>query len=157
MYSQIFKTFPKEDANASPEEEKEREMSSFSSSQDSSNKSIDIEEDSVDKKEIRDFWNTKIHWRNQFIDIDLAPFTLLEQTPLAKVHFLFTMLNVSQIFVINEGLLVGIITKKEFLKRRDQDIDHEETKLMPIQIHNAEDDEINQNAMQKTPETSSHE
>lgn len=43
----------------------------------------------------------------------------MEDTPLAKIHFLFTMLNISQLFVISEGILFGIITKNEFLRTRN--------------------------------------
>jgi len=74
-----------------------------------------------------DFWETPIDWEHESIQVDNAPFTLMEQTPLAKIHFLFTMLNVSKIFVINEGFMVGIITKNEFLRRRVLEEEHEES------------------------------
>ena len=77
----------------------------------------DINE-STPETQVDQFWNTFIKWEHEWIDLNKAPFTLMEETPLAKIHFLFTMLNISQLFVINEGFLVGIITKKEFLKRR---------------------------------------
>jgi predicted transcriptional regulator len=48
--------------------------------------------------------------------VDKSPFTVLADTPLTKVHFLFTMLNISQLFVVKRGVLVGIISKNEFLK-----------------------------------------
>ena len=38
---------------------------------------------------------------------------------MSKIHFLFTMLNISQLIVLSEGAMVGIITKNEFLKKRD--------------------------------------
>lgn len=102
-----------------------------------------------DREGLQEFWDTRVDWKHDSIDVDLAPFTLLEQTPLAKVHFLFTMLNVSQIFVINEGILVGIITKREFLKRRDHDIDHEQNQLMPVKMEHL-NDEINRNSSSTT-------
>ena len=71
-----------------------------------------------DYSEADKFWETKIDWEHECIEIDRAPFTLLLETPLAKIHFLFTMLNISKLFVIDEGVLVGIITKNEFLRRR---------------------------------------
>lgn len=37
---------------------------------------------------------------------------------MSKIHFLFTMLNISQLVVIKQGTMVGIITKNEFLKSR---------------------------------------
>mmetsp|Transcript_1066 Transcript_1066/g.942 ORF Transcript_1066/g.942 Transcript_1066/m.942 type:complete len:97 (+) Transcript_1066:1889-2179(+) len=85
-------------------------ISDFDSSKNAN--SQEIEEDDESKIQVEEFWNTAINWQDPEVDVNLAPFTLLEQTPLAKVHFLFTMLNVSHIFVINEGVLVGIITKK---------------------------------------------
>ena len=52
------------------------------------------------------------------IELDRAPFSVFEQTPLAKIHFLFTMLNLTQLFVLNKGIAVGIISKGEFLKNK---------------------------------------
>ena len=106
------------------EEIKEKEMISmpeFNEGSSKSKESFELEEENEGKKQVDDFWNEPIDWKDKNVNVELAPFTLLDQTPLAKVHFLFTMLNVSQIFVINEGVLVGIITKKEFLGRKHQD------------------------------------
>jgi H+/Cl- antiporter ClcA len=90
--------------------------------------SHDLEEDiEIHLSESDAFWATKIDWENECVEVDKAPFTLMEETPLAKIHFLFTMLNVSQIFVISEGHLVGIITKQEFLKRRSYEEDHDDS------------------------------
>jgi hypothetical protein len=92
------------------------------------------EDDIAATTQVDKFWSTEIEWENEHIERDTAPFTLLEQTSLAKIHFLFTMLNVSKIFVINEGLLVGIITKNEFLKRRHNEDDHEESRFIPSRV-----------------------
>lgn len=78
-------------------------------------------ENQLEHDEAEEFWKTPINWESHHIQSDKAPFTLLLDTPLAKIHFLFTMLNISQLFVIDEGVLVGIITKHEFLRRRTHD------------------------------------
>lgn len=84
----------------------------------------DLDAEEHQSEQLERFWNTPIDWENQFLDVERAPFTVMEETPLAKVHFLFTMLNVSQIFVITEGILAGIITKNEFLRRtRDDEVE----------------------------------
>lgn len=65
-----------------------------------------------------DFWVVKINYDHEMLEVDKAPFTVFEDASLAKIHFLFTMLNLDQLFVIKNGNLVGIITKNEFLKRK---------------------------------------
>lgn len=52
---------------------------------------------------------------------DIAPFILLEDTAMSKLHFLFIMLNISQVNIINQGTITGIITKLEFLKKRKEE------------------------------------
>ena len=37
---------------------------------------------------------------------------------MAKIHFLFTMLNLTQLIVLSKGITMGIITKSEFLKNK---------------------------------------
>ena len=91
------------------------------------NPNPDIEGEHEPQSEVDLFWSTPIDWEHECIEVDRAPFTMMTETPLAKIHFLFTMLNVSQIYVINEGFLVGIITKNEFLKRRLNE-DHREVR-----------------------------
>ena len=61
------------------------------------------------------FWNTYIDYDDENLEVDKSPFTIFEQTPITKVHFLFTMLNISQLFVVQRGVIVGIIAKYEFL------------------------------------------
>lgn len=65
-----------------------------------------------------DFWYVHINYDHPFLEVDKAPFTVMEDTSLSKIHFLFTMLNLSQLFVIRKGVLVGIITKNDFLKKK---------------------------------------
>ena len=42
----------------------------------------------------------------------------MEDTPLSKVHFLFTMLNPTILIVVNKGIVKGMLTKLEFIKKR---------------------------------------
>lgn len=37
---------------------------------------------------------------------------------MSKLHFLFIMLNISQVNIVNQGQITGIISKLEFLKKR---------------------------------------
>jgi hypothetical protein len=45
----------------------------------------------------------------------------MEDTPMSKLHFLFIMLNISQVNVIKMGIITGIITKLEFVKKRKEE------------------------------------
>lgn len=52
---------------------------------------------------------------------DIAPMIVLEDTPMSKLHFLFIMLNISQVNIVNQGAITGIISKLEFLKKRKEE------------------------------------
>ena len=56
----------------------------------------------------------------------------MEKTPLSKVHFLFTMLNATILLVVDKGLLKGMLTKLDFIKKRRtvQSSEDSERKLM---------------------------
>lgn len=44
-------------------------------------------------------------------------------TPMSKIHFLFTMLNITMLLVVKKGEIKGMITKLEFIaKRRSNNI-----------------------------------
>jgi hypothetical protein len=66
---------------------------------------------------IRHFWNTVINYETESLRLDNAPFTVFSLTPLSKIHFLFTMLSLQQMFIVNKGYLVGVITRSEFLRK----------------------------------------
>jgi hypothetical protein len=66
-----------------------------------------------------------IDYDEQGFHKDIAPFIVMEDTPMSKLHFLFIMLNISQVNIVKEGIITGIISKLEFLKKRK-----EEEKLM---------------------------
>jgi len=67
-----------------------------------------------------EFWNTQIDYKHEFLEMDRSPFTVMADTPLTKVHFLFTMLSISQLFVTRRGVIIGIISKNEFLRSNKQ-------------------------------------
>lgn len=58
---------------------------------------------------------------NSIIDLsachtDPAPFQLVEQTSLSKVHALFSMLQLNLAYVTSIGRLVGVVTLKDVSK-----------------------------------------
>lgn len=57
--------------------------------------------------------NQPIEFDVEDIQIDLAPFQLVEQTPIAKVHRLFTVMTLRRAYVTQLGSLVGVIGLKE--------------------------------------------
>jgi len=83
----------------------------------------DTHEESSDSSFGDDIWVVPINYDHTFLEIDRAPFCVMELTSLSKIHFLFTMLNLSQLFVIRKGVLVGIITKNDFLKKKKMVVD----------------------------------
>lgn len=71
-----------------------------------------------DVTQFDDFWAIKINFDHNYLAVDRAPFIVMEDAYLSRVHFLFTMLNLSQVLVIRKGIIVGIITKNDFLKKK---------------------------------------
>ena len=54
-------------------------------------------------------------------DFDTSPFQVPETAHFYQIHFMFSMLGLNHAFIIRNGNLVGVITKKDFLeKTRDQ-------------------------------------
>jgi hypothetical protein len=41
------------------------------------------------------FWLTEIDFDDPILIVDRAPFIVMEESPLSKLHFLFIMLNIS--------------------------------------------------------------
>lgn len=77
------------------------------------------------QQQLEMFWNSPIDFDDEdiskSIQKDIAPFIVLEDTPMSKLHFLFIMLNISQVNIVNQGQITGIISKLEFLKRGKQE------------------------------------
>ena len=72
---------------------------------------------------IEKFWQTSIDFEDEHISKNYSPFLVMLETPMAKIHFLFTMLNINMLLVMERGLIMGIITKLEFIQKRKSD-DH---------------------------------
>jgi signal-transduction protein with cAMP-binding, CBS, and nucleotidyltransferase domain len=51
------------------------------------------------------------------LSADQSALTVDKNYPALKVQFLFTFLNISHIFVTENGQLAGLITKEEFVKK----------------------------------------
>ena len=64
--------------------------------------------------EAREFWSLPVDWSSPELELDDAPLSVSENTPLAKVHFMFMMLGLSQLYVLRDGTLVGYITRDSF-------------------------------------------
>jgi len=61
---------------------------------------------------------TPINFEDPALQVDSSPFIVMEDTPMSKLHFLFIMLNISQVNVVKKGVITGIITKNEFLSKK---------------------------------------
>ena len=60
------------------------------------------------------FWNKKIDMDSVILNTDKSPFTVLDNISVGKLHFLFSMLGLHYVFVLNHGKLVGMISKENF-------------------------------------------
>lgn len=65
---------------------------------------------------VAEFWNTAIDFKSPALVIDHAPLSVIKHTPLAKVHYLFLMLGLSQLYITNKGAIEGVITRDSFIK-----------------------------------------
>jgi predicted transcriptional regulator len=54
---------------------------------------------------------------DRILSTDKSALTVDVNFPVLKVQFLFTFLNISFLFVTDNGQLVGIITKEDFIKK----------------------------------------
>ena len=68
-------------------------------------------------EEVERFMNTPIDINYKMLGTDDSPFSISESTPLAKIHFLFIMLGLTQVYVTKRGELVGIITRDIFVRK----------------------------------------
>ena len=67
---------------------------------------------------MRNFWNAPINFDDPRIVKNSSPFLVMLDTPMSKIHFLFTMLNISMLLVVKKGVIKGMITKLEFIQKR---------------------------------------
>ena len=76
----------------------------------------DLKELIDESKEIKHFMRTIVDFANPCLRVDNSPFSIMIETEFVKIHFLFLMLNFSQLFVTKKGKLIGIITRASFLE-----------------------------------------
>jgi len=74
-------------------------------------------EEKINKKHAKDFINCQINFLEIGKKIDLSPLVVYESTPLAKVHFIFSMMSPYQVYVVDKGLVTGIITVHDFMRK----------------------------------------
>lgn len=65
-------------------------------------------------QEYEDFWNNKVDFKSPVLHISKSPTFVPVNTSLAKVHFLFLLLGLSQIYITDQGKLEGIIIRDTF-------------------------------------------
>lgn len=70
-----------------------------------------------EEEEVTTFMNSEIDINYRMLGTDDSPFSITESTPLAKIHFLFIMLGLTQVYVTRKGELTGIITREIFVKK----------------------------------------
>jgi signal-transduction protein with cAMP-binding, CBS, and nucleotidyltransferase domain len=63
------------------------------------------------------FLNKLIDIEEKTLSADKSALTVDKNFPVLKVQFLFTFLNISHLFVTDQGELVGVITKEDFIKK----------------------------------------
>ena len=51
------------------------------------------------------------------LNTDKSAFTIDKNFPCLKLQFLFTFLNLSHVFVYDNGSLYGVISKEEFVRK----------------------------------------
>jgi len=72
----------------------------------------------VHKEIVENFWNAPIDFEDPRIVRNQSPFLVMLDTPMSKIHFLFTMLNINMLLVLKKGVIKGMITKLEFIQKR---------------------------------------
>lgn len=76
----------------------------------------DQKDEDIEDPQISLFWKTKVEFNREELWVDDAPLSVPGNTPLSKVHFLFLMLGLSQLYVTGKGQLLGTITREAFLQ-----------------------------------------
>ena len=67
---------------------------------------------------IENFWHAPIDFDDPRIVKNSSPFLVMLDTPMSKIHFLFTMLNINMLLVVKKGVIKGMITKLDFIQKR---------------------------------------
>jgi len=66
------------------------------------------------RAEFEEFWSNKVDFRSPVLHISKSPTFVPLNISLAKVHFLFLLLGLSQIYITDQGKLEGIINRDTF-------------------------------------------
>ena len=61
-----------------------------------------------------EFWNKKIDFSSKVLNVENSPFSVAENIGLVRLHFLFSMLGLHHVFVVNKGRLTGMISNETF-------------------------------------------
>ena len=67
------------------------------------------------EEEKKIFFSRKIDFSDPILYLDRSPAIVTPSTNLCKVHYLFVALGVSTIFVVEKGVLKGVIKRNYFL------------------------------------------
>jgi chloride channel 2 len=95
--------------------DKERLILNKNFTQESSLRIMTIFEEAVKKDNI--FLGKKIQLNDKLLMSDKSILTVEKDYLVLKIQFLFTFLNISHIYVTDEGKLIGIITKQDFINK----------------------------------------
>eukprot|EP01017_Pseudomicrothorax_dubius_P039955 TRINITY_DN6198_c0_g1_i3.p1 TRINITY_DN6198_c0_g1~~TRINITY_DN6198_c0_g1_i3.p1 ORF type:complete len:754 (+),score=127.83 TRINITY_DN6198_c0_g1_i3:57-2318(+) len=71
---------------------------------------------SGDREYMLQILERQIDLNSSLLNYNRSPMIITRETPLLKVQFLFVMLGCSTLFVVDDGILKGVITKEKFLK-----------------------------------------
>ncbi len=47
--------------------------------------------------------------------VDFSPLQMVSKTPLSKAHFIFSMLSPSSVYVTENGVLIGVLSKEQMI------------------------------------------
>lgn len=64
------------------------------------------------------FWNSPVDFDHPVFEKNNSLFIVTQDTPMSKIHFLYTMLNINLLIVLKEGEVKGVIAKSEFIHKR---------------------------------------
>lgn len=67
------------------------------------------------EEEKKQFFARKMDFSDPILNLDRSPAIVTPSTNLCKVHYLFVALGVSTIFVVEKGVLKGVIKRNYFL------------------------------------------
>ena len=63
------------------------------------------------------FLGKKIDLNSKLLGVDKSALTVDKNYSVLNIQFLFTFLNISHIFVTDNGKLTGVITKEDFVRK----------------------------------------